>query len=122
MIDSLTLIKSPYGGIIKDCQTHLYHLEGSSPQERMALSWKTPQASAPIQTSEGLILLVLYAGDRDSRSGGPAAFLSHSFILFSKLALGQIQRATEMRNKRLVSSKKDVETELHLPPGFRTSP
>lgn len=80
----------------------------------VSASWSRPQR-------EGLILLML--GVRGGTAAAEALQPSSSTAsLFSKLALDQIQRAAEMRNKRLVSSKEDVETELHLPPVFRTFP
>lgn len=120
MLGLLTLIKPLYGRLIKACQTHLYHLEGSSPQEMDCSEvGKRLRDQCPlVQASEGLTLPMLHVGGWDSRNG--------SFILFSRLTLDQIQRATEKRNKRLVSSEKDVETDvvclLFLEPPLRQLP
>lgn len=102
MLVLLTLIRPLYGHLIKACQTHLDCVEGGSPQEMdHSEVGKHHRDQCPlVQASEGLTLPVLHVGGWDSRSGGPSASLSYGFILFPKLALDQIQRATEMRNKK----------------------
>lgn len=108
MLGLLTLIKPLYARLIKACQTHLYHLEGGSPQE-MERSEVGKHRSAPWSRSQRVLpSLCCTLGAGTAGAVGPSASLSYGFILFSRLALDQIQRATEMRNKRLVSSEKDV--------------